>query len=247
MTASESTILVVEDEAFLRDSLVEFLGARGYDAAGAGTKQEADRMLEERNFRLLLLDINLPDGNGLAVARRLRERSGLGVGIIVLTCRGTVADRVTGLDSGADAYLVKDADLLEIDATIRSVLRRLPQPAGAVSEPSAVPARAGEGWHLPPNSPVLQTPHGTTVVLTPSEHAFLISLLQRPGEPVSRAEIAQGMDRMPNWTLRNLDSLVRRLRHKVKAADGAVLPVRMVYGRGYSLEGSWSNGGSAVV
>lgn len=238
ITGKAPAILVVEDEAFLRDSLVEFLDTRGYGAEGASTRGEAEARLAERAFDLLLLDVNLPDGNGFTLARRLRERAGLAVGIIVLTCRGTVADRVTGLDSGADAYLVKDADLLEIDATIRSVLRRLPaQPATcAAPQPSLSSASS---WSLTAASPVLRTPTGASIILTASEQAFLLVLLDRLGEPVTREEIAVGMERLPGWTLRNLDSLVRRLRAKIAEGCGVPLPLRMIYGKGYSLEGSW--------
>ncbi|WP_431856976.1 response regulator transcription factor [Azospirillum sp.] len=203
-----------------------------------------------RDVQVLLLDVNLPDGNGLTLARRLRSQAGLDIGIIVLTCRGTVADRVTGLDSGADAYLVKDADLLEIDATIRSVLRRLPQAPASAAPPVAAgsadpgpaptgPASSDGAWTLTSASPVLQTPGGARVVLTVSEHAFLLTLLDRRGEPMTREQIAAGMERLPGWSLRNLDSLVRRLRSKIREVCGETLPLRMAYGRGYSLEGQW--------
>ncbi|MCW2247749.1 DNA-binding response OmpR family regulator [Azospirillum fermentarium] len=238
-------IVVVEDEGFLRESLVEFLTIRGYRAEGAASRAAAEKRLEAGGVDLLLLDVNLPDGNGFALARRVRERSGMAVGIIILTCRGTTVDRVMGLDSGADAYLVKEADLLEIDATVRSVLRRLPaapdrgEAAGWGAPCAAAPQAGGGVWALPPQGMILRTPGGAVVPLTASEHAFLMALLRRPGEPMPREEIAMVMERLPNWTLRNLDSLVRRLRHKIRDATGESPPLRMVYGIGYSLDGDW--------
>lgn len=239
-------IVVVEDESFLRESLVEFLTIRGYQAEGAASRAAAEKRLDAGRVDVLLLDVNLPDGNGFALARRVRERFGMAVGIIVLTCRGTTVDRVMGLDSGADAYLVKEADLLEIDATVRSVLRRLPaspdhggETPGRGASCGATPQAGGGVWVLPPHGMVLRTPGGAMVPLTASEHAFLLALLRRPGEPMPREEIAMVMERLPNWTLRNLDSLVRRLRQKIRDATGESPPLRMVYGIGYSLDGDW--------
>lgn len=213
-------IVVVEDEPTLREDLVEYLEVSGYSAVGAGSVAEYRRLSALRRPDLVLLDINLPDGDGFALARELRGSAACGV--VMLTSRGTLEDRLTGLDCGADAYLVKHADLREIEATIRSVLRRLAgqQP----SEPL---------WHYDPLSWQLQAPNGRAVKLTASEAVFVALLLETPGQVVARERIAAALPRPKESSDRGLDTLLKRLRKKVEAGTGSDVPVNVVYGVGY--------------
>src|SRR6187397_3373474 len=121
MSRPKRTILLVEDETSIRDPLADVLRSEGFDTLVAGTVAEA---LEQarRDPDLVLLDVMLPDGSGFDVCRELRQRSQ--VPIIMLTARGEEADRVVGLELGADDYIVKPFSAREVVARIRAVLRR---------------------------------------------------------------------------------------------------------------------------
>ncbi len=120
-----TSILVVEDEADLRDMLSESLEQAGYDTRTAGTVSEARRKIENSTPDLVLLDWMLPDASGLQWLRQIRRMSKFtNLPVIMLTARGEIDDRVSGLDSGADDYLVKPFSLKELHARIRSQLRK---------------------------------------------------------------------------------------------------------------------------
>ncbi len=213
-------IIVLEDEPTLRGDLVEYLEASGFSVVGAGSLAEYRRLSALRRPDLVLLDINLPDGDGFTLARELR---GAGTcGVVMLTSRGTLEDRLTGLDCGADAYLVKHADLREIEATIRSVLRRL------AAQPPSEPA-----WRYDPLSWQLRAPNGTVVKLTASEAVFVGLLLEIPGMAVPRGRIAAALPRPKDGSDRSLDTLIKRLRKKVEASTLSDFPVNVIYGVGY--------------
>lgn len=213
-------IIVLEDEPTLRGDLVEYLEASGFSAVGVGSVAEYRRLSALRRPDLVLLDINLPDGDGFTLARELRGAGACGV--VMLTSRGTLEDRLTGLDCGADAYLVKHADLREIEATIRSVLRRL------AAQPPSEPT-----WHYDPLSWQLRAPNGTVVKLTASEAVFVGLLLEIPGMAVPRGRIAAALPRPKDGSDRSLDTLIKRLRKKVEASTLSDFPVNVIYGVGY--------------
>lgn len=137
-------VIVVDDEEDLRDPVVEYLRAEGLDAAGASGGEELDRLLAERPADLIVLDINMPREDGLSIGRRLR--SGGPVGLIYLTAKRDLIDRVAGLELGADDYLTKPFEPRELLARIRSVLRRM-APAGeaapATDYPTSIRATVG--------------------------------------------------------------------------------------------------------
>lgn len=227
--AAGRVIAVVEDEPSLRADLVDYLAMCGYRPCGAASVAELREILASQPVDVVLLDVNLPDGDGFTVARALRAESEMG--IVMLTCRKTVTDRVEGLDSGADAYLVKDVDLREIEATVRSVLRRVPAATLATGPISGeAPWRLDvEQWHI-------AAPNSTEIRLTASELAFLRQLIAQGGV-VRRDDLVGALpapDRASDHG-RNLNALVRRLRRKVEQEAGLDLPVRMVYGVGYSF------------
>lgn len=241
-------VLVVEDEPSLRVDLVDFLLAHGYSVTGLGDAYGFRNHIAWHGAPdMVLLDVNLPDGNGFDLARELRRQSDCG--IVMLTMRSGADDRVEGLESGADAYLVKHASLREIEATIRSVLRRLEQNRGnevaaaganeadAVPAAQAAPAAAAEpGWAFQPMLWQLLAPNGAVIRLTGSEVAFLSALVERAGKPCPRDEIARVLSR-PSLRAedRSIDALVRRLRRKIEETSGGEAPIKMVYGIGYSF------------
>ncbi|MDZ5650348.1 response regulator transcription factor [Nitrospirillum sp. BR 11828] len=136
------SVLVVEDDEGPRADLVDYLALKEFQVTGAGTAAAARAVLDQaaRDGALpsvIVLDLGLPDGHGFDFAREVRQRHGLACGIIMLTGFSSVDDKVEGLASGADIYLVKHASLREIEANIRSLLRRVEEPAAGV--PAAVP------------------------------------------------------------------------------------------------------------
>ncbi|TGS24014.1 response regulator transcription factor, partial [Mesorhizobium sp. M2D.F.Ca.ET.185.01.1.1] len=120
-------IVIVEDEPDLREAVAEYLGAAGYDVATAETAAAARSLVETQSFHLAILDIAMPGEDGLSFGRWLRSRTP--IGIIYATAAGTALDRIVGLELGADDYIVKPYELREVLARVRSVLRRVPQPA----------------------------------------------------------------------------------------------------------------------
>jgi two-component system, OmpR family, response regulator RegX3 len=170
-------ILVVEDEDAIADPLVAGLRREGYDVTRVATGEGA---LEAPSTDVVLLDLRLPDIDGFDVCRQLRERSR--VPIIVLTARGEEADRVVGLELGADDYVVKPYGLRELIARIRAVTRRTASSAGA-----AGPLHAGE-LEVDERSR-RATLEGRELELTPKEFELLAALARDPGAAVSRQRL----------------------------------------------------------
>jgi DNA-binding response OmpR family regulator len=170
-------ILVVEDEDAIADPLVAGLRREGYDVSRVATGEGA---LEASPADLVLLDLRLPDIDGLDVCRRLRERSR--VPIIVLTARGEEADRVVGLELGADDYVVKPYGLRELIARIRAVTRR-----AASFDGTEGPLRAG-ALEVDERSR-RATLDGHELELTPKEFELLAALARDPGAAVSRQRL----------------------------------------------------------
>jgi DNA-binding response OmpR family regulator len=214
-------VLVVEDEDAIAEPLAEGLSREGFAVARAATGAEA---LAAPEADVVLLDLRLPDIDGLDVCRRLRERSA--VPIIVVTARGEEADRVVGLELGADDYVVKPFGIRELIARIRAVTRRSqgPAPAG--------PLRAGEleidlrarRVHL----------RGAEVELTPKEFDLLAALAREPGAAVSRRRLLQDVwDTSWYGSTKTIDVHVAALRRKLGDPDW----IQTVRGVGFRLRG----------
>lgn len=227
----EFRIAVVEDESGLRNDLVEYLLLRGFAASGLESAEALYRAWPDNTFDLAILDIRLPGASGLQAAQWLRARST--AGIIMLTALGEQSDMVVGLEAGADVYLAKNASLEVIDATCRSVLRRLtalPQPAATFS--------GAQCWRLSPKAWQLTLPDGNKVELTHAETMFLQSLLHHPGTPVCRTEILAVLGKADTLSnLRNLDNCASRLRRKILKECNVDIPIRPSYGQGYTFAG----------
>jgi DNA-binding response OmpR family regulator len=240
---TSTRIIVVEDDPDLRIDLVDYLTLKGHVAMGAASAQHLWELLSMHTPDLVLLDIGLPDESGLEVAPRLRQTLP-GVGIVMLTAFGDEGMRVAGLDGGADAYLVKGASLEVIDATCRSVLRRLsPQaPRDAALQPSDTPPKAsatGNDWVLHAAHCTLKGPGDVGTELTVMEVSFLLRLMGSPGLTVSRTDLLNHMGKPETLNnLRNLDGCAARLRKKVEQDMGLALPLRSFYGQGYVFTGT---------
>jgi two-component system OmpR family response regulator len=143
---------------------------------------------------------------------------------VMLTARGQSIDRISGLEIGADAYMVKPVELRELEAQVRTLLRRL-RTSGMLAAASAAPV-----WAFEPVTWRLVAPSGAAVRLTSAECRFLSLLTRHPAQPVSRAEVFRMLGKR-QWEAgdRSVDSLVRRLRVKVRQKTGESLPVQSVH------------------
>jgi len=222
-------VLIVEDDADLRSELADFLGSSDYEVTAVGSVAEAEDELVN-GFELLVLDINLPDGNGLELCRRIRPY--FRAGIVMCTGRSERELRIASLLGGADAYLVKPVDPYELDATLVSLLRRSSTHRGTLLAPAPMPAQ----WRLDCVRQTLTGPRNQSVKLSPSESRLLSGVLRTPGRQISRAELLSGLE-TAGFPMdgRRLEALISRLRGKVLEKIGLSLPLESVYGKGYTF------------
>jgi DNA-binding response OmpR family regulator len=214
---AKASVLVVEDDPGIATQLVRGLSRGGYDVEHVTTGRDA---LSRGDPDVVLLDLGLPDTDGVEVCRQLRERSG--VAIIVVTARGEEPERVLALDAGADDYLVKPFGLAELLARIRAVLRRV-RPGGEVLRhgPLTVDLRTRK-----------VNVSGREVALTPKEFDILECLAADPGRVVSRQEILESAwDAHWYGPTKVLDVQVAALRRKLDVPG----LIETVYGRGFRL------------
>lgn len=220
-----TSILVVEDEPRLRTDLVDFLKLSGFAATGVATAGDMRGALAGGEApAIIVLDVGLPDGNGFDLAAEIRQ--GRDCGIIMLTALGDSDDRIRGFESGADIYLVKGSTLREIEAAIRSLLRRTGM-APATPDGADSWLLNGAGW-------VLTAPNRQMVKLTATEFAFLNLLCGRAGKVCTRDELVAITARpRSQFDDRHLDAVVSRLRRKIERVTNLPIPLGVVYGVGY--------------
>lgn len=228
----DSHILVVEDDARLRDRLARYLTGEGFRVTAAPDAAEARARMRGISPDLLVLDVMMPGESGLDLTRSLREEQGHDLPVLMLTARGAPEDRIAGFEAGADDYLPKPFEPRELVLRIRALLRRAPTPVPITPEPLG-PVRIGtasfdldRGELIGPNGPIR---------LTGGEAALLIALANRPGEILSRDEIAAalGTDEAGE---RAVDVQVTRLRRKIEADPREPRFLHTVRGRGYVLK-----------
>jgi two-component system catabolic regulation response regulator CreB len=215
-------ILLVEDEGAIAQTIEFALRAEGFDSAHALSGRDALQLAAAAHFDLAILDVGLPDIGGFALCRELRRARDLPV--IFLTARDAEADRVLGLELGADDYMAKPFSPRELVARVRAVLRR------------SRGARAGGAFeHDAEGHRILF--RGRLLDLTRYEYGLLAALLQRPGAILSREQL---MDRV--WggdsesTDRTVDTHIKTLRAKLRDIDADADPIRTQRGLGYSLQ-----------
>lgn len=221
-------VLIVEDEPRLRKDLADFLELTGFVPEGVGTAQELRQALAHGSTpAVIILDVGLPDGNGFELAAEIRQSHACG--IIMLTALGDSDDRIRGFESGADLYMVKHSTLREIEAAIRSLLRRMAERPSRVDE-------AADQWVLESVNWQLIAPNHRACKLTATEFAFMRTLCSRPGDICPRDELVETLAR-PRATFdnRHLDAIVSRLRRKLEEQIGLPAPIRVVYGVGYTF------------
>jgi two-component system, OmpR family, phosphate regulon response regulator PhoB len=222
-------ILVAEDEDSLSTLLNYNLEKEGYAVAVAADGEEALVMVDEKMPDLILLDWMLPKVSGIEVCRRLRARSETrNIPIIMLTARGEETDRIRGLDTGADDYIVKPFSMSELSARIRAVLRRL--------RPGLAEDRVRIGDLVIDRVAHRVKRGGKEIHLGPTEFRLLDYLMQHPGRVFSREQLLDAVWGSDGYVeARTVDVHVGRLR-KALNREASADPIRTVRSAGYSLD-----------
>ncbi|MDH5822546.1 two-component system response regulator OmpR [Luteimonas sp. RD2P54] len=231
MDEPATRILLVDDDARLRELLARYLEGQGFAVKGVGDAAQLSHALERGHFDLIVLDLMLPGDSGLDICRRLRGQ-GDAIPIVMLTARGDDIDRIVGLELGADDYLPKPVNPRELLARIRAVLRR----AGA-ARPGAPLADGGEVAFGPFRLDLgrrLLTRGGAPLRLTSGEFAVLAVLLRHPRQPLSRdrlMSLARG--RGHDAYERSIDVAIARLRRVLEDDPRDPRLIQTVWGVGY--------------
>ena len=222
---SDINVILVEDDTDLRGSLVEMLELSGFYADGYDSAHEFYQALNTIRYDVAIVDLGLPDQSGLKIVEFLREKTNMG--IVILTARTSLNDRILGYDCGADYFFSKPVDTLELIAAIKNLHSRL---VGALPNIDD----ALECWRLNKSSWRLASPDGRDVELTSKELQFLDILMQQTNENVTRKYIMTVLGYSEDmYGSRSLDSLVKRLRKKVASALDIELPIRTVHAVGF--------------
>ncbi len=234
-TSIQQRLLVVDDDKGLRETLADFFEIEGYAVAQAANVGEARTHLAAAEPDLMLLDINMPGGDGLTFAVEVRSRSA--IPIIILSGKGAMVDRVVGLEVGADDYLAKPFELRELLARVRAVLRRAkPVAVQPVVDTSAQKSARFSAFVFKPDQRALLGPDGVSIDLTGAEYNLMAAFIDRSNRVLSRDAIAD-LTRKDDWDAfdRSIDTLVSRLRRKLGAHADASQLIQTVRGEGYVL------------
>ena len=229
-------ILIVEDDPPVREMLAEYLGTHGYEVAQADRGTAMREAVEKSLPEVVLLDVNLPGEDGLTLARFLRER--YDVGIIMVTAASGLADRVAGLEVGADDYVIKPFELRELLARVKSVLRRMQARAPAVPASEAKSAQSSRvrvgACALDLASHRLFAGDGEEIPLTAMEFDLLKIFIERPNQVLDRDQLLT-LTRNREWEPfdRSIDIRIARVRRKVEPDPEHPQAIRTVRGAGY--------------
>ena len=230
-------ILVVEDDPFVREVLDIYLRGEGYEVTLASDGQEMRRVLASATINLVIMDLRLPGEDGFALTRYLREQYQLG--IIILSSRHEVMDRVVGLECGADDYLTKPFEERELLARIRSVLRRTGALAAAPQGARRDIAHGKityQGWTLDQDAGLFRSKDGAEAMLTGNECRLLAQLIRNAGHVQTREDLmASILQREWDPMDRSIDVLITRVRHKIEVDPKRPVMIKTVRGAGYVL------------
>jgi two-component system phosphate regulon response regulator OmpR len=233
--AEDAHILVVDDDARLRALLQRYLADQGFRVTTAADAAEARDTLRFLNPDLMVLDIMMPGESGLELTDSLRRQgTEFGVPVLLLSARGGPDDRIAGFEAGADDYLGKPFEPLELVLRIRAMLRRsAPVPPSAAASTSVTKVPLGDKWFDPARNE-LRSEVGS-IRLTGGEAALLAALASKANEVLSREDIAEALA-MDETSERAIDVQVTRLRRKLEADPREPRFLHTVRGRGYVLK-----------
>jgi len=218
-------IVVVDDDASIRDAVRDYLSRHGYRVRCADGGGALDRTLAAESADLVILDLMMPGEDGLSICRRLRPH---GPAVLMLSAMGETTDRIVGLELGADDYLPKPFEPRELLARVRAVLRR-----AAEAGPAGGPVLLFAGWRMDLAARTLHSPEGRAIPLAGREWALLRSFVENPGRLLTRhqlLDLAGGPD--TDSFDRAVDLQVSRLRRRLGESGGGAL-IETVRGEGY--------------
>jgi two-component system torCAD operon response regulator TorR len=224
-------LLVVEDDPAILSLFVAYLEKDGYQVVGAATAASAEALVKKQEFDLILLDLGLPDEDGLVVARRIRASST--IPLVFVTQRAADADKIAGLELGADDYVTKPFNPRELSARVRNILARADRSRSRQGPENVV--RFGE-WVLDLDRYALTDSGGKPVPLTRAEFDILKSLLLASGRAVSREMLLDAIrPKNSEGSDRAIDVLVSRLRRKLESGAGPPTVIVTILGVGYRI------------
>ena len=232
--AAAPHILVVDDDPTIRDLVVEYLSDNDLRTSAAASGREMFELFDTQAIDLVLLDLKLPGEDGMQLARALRERAT--VPIVLLTGRNEEADRVMGLELGADDYVTKPFSPRELLARVRAVLRRYQVQATLPERDNTRRAFRFSGWELNLRTRRLGAPDGRTVELSNGEFSLLNALCRSPQRVLSRDQLLS-MSRLHEAEVfdRTIDVQIRRLRLKIETDPKEPTLILTERGAGYRL------------
>ena len=226
-------VVVVDDEPELRKILSDYLGRHGFSVRAVADGDALDASLATEDADLLILDIAMPDEDGLSITRRIRGRSS--VPILLLTAAADLVDRVVGLEVGADDYVTKPFDLRELLARVRALLRRSGRPRAEAAPAKAPTALVQFGMvKLDMDARQLLQDDGKAVALTSMEFDLLNAFAQNPNRVLTRdrlLDLAHHRDAQPYD--RSIDIRIARLRRKIEPDPSKPQVIKTIHGTGY--------------
>ena len=227
---AQETLLIVDDEPDICDLVSRYLSREGYQVLAANTGQQMHQQLKDNSVALVILDVRLPDADGFELAQQLNQQ--FDMGIVMLTQKSDLVDRVAGLESGADDYLTKPFELRELLARVKSVLRRYRRQEGAKVANSQV--FRFNRWELDLAQHTLKNPANQDIELSPTEFDLLAVLVKNPNQVLSRDFLLQetrGRDAGPFD--RTIDVRIGHLRKSLEDNPGKPALIKTVRTRGY--------------
>ena len=234
--STQRLIAVVEDDALVAQTLTQVLGEYGFRSRWFRTGTELLAQVAQAQPALCIIDLGLPDRDGLDLIRELQQHHDCGV--LILTGRGFVSDKVLGLELGADDYMVKPFEPRELVARVRSILRRYEKAEKADNRKVAL----FEHWRFDLASNALTAPDGSEEMLGTAEARLLKTFVERPNRILTREQLAGSDDLSPSD--RSIDVRVSRLRRRLRDDPNEPQLIKTVYGAGYLMAAAihWQTG-----
>lgn len=222
-----ATVLIVEDEAAIADTIQYALETEGFTPLLAATGQEALDQFTDAGVDLIVLDVGLPDINGFELCKQIRRDSD--VPIIFLTARSEEVDRVVGLEIGGDDYVVKPFSPRELTARVKAVLRR-------IQSNGHEPQEVNDAWRVDGAKRQIIY-YGKELDLSRTEFDLMHTLIRRPGQVFSREQLMAAAWDEPEASMdRTVDAHIKNLRAKLKAVEPELDPIVTHRGMGYALK-----------